>query len=414
MGVRLLTSTTPMCEDKQIPDWRHKLVKKLFNFLVVTLLVTLAAGVIAQAQNIVGQPGSRSPQLAATSPTSITTNITANQASALSSLPEADMLIYINPQRILNEVVPRFMPAKDVEEMRKGFDEVKRNAGIDPTKVDYIVLAVRFKKPTDDLNFQPPEFMLVASGDFSAESLIVLARMASQGKLRDEKYGTRTLGLMTIEPLVKEAEKNPLLKSLTEMGIVSINANTIAAGTPSYLRAAADASDGKERINAATLNSLVRDTNALISVAGTPWHSFAKSFGMLGTESNARAARCESNIGDLYAAITMDATNFMVRGAMNADNPDTAKILSNLYSGILRYATSSIPDPAAQSMLKGLAITAEGNEVMLRADFQQQMVMDFLKKQMAPKKAEDAAAQKTTANPTAKPAVKRRRTKRRG
>lgn len=388
-----------------------QLVKKIFSFLVVILFVTLAAGVTARAQNTVGQTGSSSPQLAATNPTSITTNLSADQAvvSSLSSLPEADMLIYINPQRILNEVVPKLMPAKDVEGMRKGFDEVKKNVGIDPTKVDYIVLAVRFKKPTDDLNFQPPEFMVVASGDFSAESLMVLARMASSGKLRDEKYGTRTLGLMTIDPLVKEAEKNPLLKSLTEMGIVSLNANTIAAGTPSYLRAAADASDGKERISAATLNSLVRDTNALISVAGTPWHSFAKSFGMLGTETNPRAARCESKIGDLYAALTMDATNFMVRGATNADNPDTAKIMSNLYSGLLRYATSSIPDPSAQAILKGLAITAEGDEVMLRADFPQQMVMDLIHQQMNPKKAEEGAAQKTTTKPT----VKRRRTKRR-
>ena len=75
--------------------------------------------------------------------------------------------------------------------------------GIDPTKVDYIVIAVRFKKPTADLNFQPPEFMVVASGDFSADSLLVLARMASQGKLRDEKYGDKTMGLMTIDPIAK-------------------------------------------------------------------------------------------------------------------------------------------------------------------------------------------------------------------
>jgi hypothetical protein len=62
-------------------------------------------------------------------------------------------------------------------------------------------------------------------------------------------------------------------------------------------------------------------------------------------------------------------------------------------------------------MLKGLAITAEGDEVMLRADFPQQMVMDLIHQHMAPKKDEAAAtSQKTTAKPT----VKRRRTKRRG
>ncbi len=391
-------------------------MNKIYNFLVVVLFVTLAAGLTARGQNPLaqtGHAGSGRPQLTAINATSVS-SLPANQVvGSLASLPEADMLIYINPQRVINEVVPKVLPAKDVEEMRKAFDDVKKTVGIDPTKIDYLVLAVRFKKPTDDLNFQPPEFMVVASGDFSAESLIVLARMASDGKLRDEKYGTRTLGLMTIDPLVKEAEKNPLLKSLTEMGIITLNANTIAAGSPSYLRAAADASDGKERISTATLNSLVRDTNVLISVAGTPWHSFARSFGMLGTESNQRAPRCESNIGDLYAAITMDAANFMVRGAMNADNPDTAKIFSNLYSGMLRYAISSIPDQSAQAMLKGVAIAAEGDEVMLRADFPQPMVMDLIRQQMNPKKTDDVAAQKTTAKPT-KPTVKRRRTKRRG
>jgi hypothetical protein len=402
-----------MCEDKQNPDWRHKLVKKIFNFLVVTIFVALAAGVPVLAQTNRAQTGPGSPTLAAVNPTSINA-VSLNQAtiSSLSNLPEADMLIYINPQRIINEVVPKVLPPKDVEEMRKAFDDVKKNVGINPQNVEYLVLAVRFKKPTDDLNFQPPEFMVVASGDFSAESLMVLARMATSGKLRDEKYGTRTMGLMTIDPLVKEAEKNPFLKSLTEMGIVTLSANTIAAGTPSYLRAAADASDGKERISAANLNSLMRDANALVSISGTPWHSFAKSFGILGTETNARAARCESSIGDLYAAVTMDATNFMVRGAMNADNPDTAKIFSKLYSGLLGYATSSIPDPAAQTMLKGLAITAEGNEVMLRADFPQQMVLDLIHKQMAPKKDEAAAAAGPAPKARAKVSVKRRRTKR--
>lgn len=386
-----------------------------FSFPIVALLVVLATFVIARTQNIQVQTGSGSPHLSATNPTTSAPNLTAPQAQgSLASLPEADLLIYINPQRIINEVVPKLLPAKDVEEMRKAFDDAKKQVGVDPTKVDYIVLAVRFKKPTDDLNFQPPEFMVLASGDFSAESLMVLARMASDGKLRDEKYGTRTLGLMTIDPLVKEAEKNPLLKSLTEMGIVSLNANTIAVGTPSYLRAAADASDGKERISAATLNSLVRDTNALVSIAGTPWHSFAKSFGMLGTETNARAARCESSIGNLYAAITMDATNVMVRGAMNADNPDTAKIFSNLYSGMLHYATSSIPDASLQTMLKGLAITAEGDEVMLRADFPTQVIVDLIQQQMKPKMADDQKAAATSPKPRARVTVKKRTTRRKG
>lgn len=390
-------------------------MRKMFSPFVLTLLLIAAAALNTNAQNALGQTVPERTQLATARPAALATTATTTTnpqgvINSLSNLPEADGLIYVNLQRILNEALPKFLPAKDLEEMRKGFGEAKANSGIDPGKLDYAVIAIRFKKPTADLNFQAPEFMLVASGDFSADSLMTLARMASQGKLRDEKYGNKTIGLMTIDPIAKESEKTPLLKSFTEMGIVALNANTIASGSPGYLRAAIDAGDGKERISAEALNFLVRDPNALISFAGSPWHSFAKSFGILGTETTPRAARCEMKMGDIYAALTMDDKNFMIRGVSNADNPDTAKIIANLYSALLQYASTSIPDPVAQSLLKGLNITAEGDEVMVRGDFSQQMVMDMIQRHMKPKQEEVHATDTMTVT---KPAVKRRRTRRR-
>jgi hypothetical protein len=375
------------------------------TFVFANLLTTLA--VHAQTQPRVVVLNTSRPNVVAIENIAGPSRTTAQVVNALANLPEADTIIYINPQRILNEVVPKLLPAKDVEDMRKGFEQAKAMAGVDPTKIEYIVIAVRFKKPTANLDFQPPEFLAIASGDFSAEALIGLARMASQGKLRDEKYGSRTLGLMTIDPLVKMAAQNPFLKSFTEVGLVSINGNTIAAGSPAYLRAAMDAADGKDRISAATLNSLVRDPNALISIAGTPWHSFAKSFGMLGTEANARAPRCESNIGDFYAALTMDATNFMVRGAMNEDNPDTAKIVSRLFSTLLTGATSSIKDPGAQSLLKSLTIAADGDEVHLSADIPQQTVVELIQQQMKKPEVNDDSKKDMT-----KPRTRRGRRRR--
>jgi hypothetical protein len=215
---------------------------------------------------------------------------------------------------------------------------------------------------------------------------------------------------MRIDPIAKEAEKNPFLRSFSEVGVVALSGNSLAAGTPAYLRSAIDAADGKGRISMETLNSLVRDPNALLSIAGRPLHSFAKGFGLLGTETTERANRFETKMGDFYAAVTMDATNFIVRGAMNEDNPDTAKIVTNLFSGLLGYAATSIPDPAAQAMLKNIVIAAEGDDVTLRADLNQQMVIDTIKKQMAPKKPEAAAPEATKAPVKPKP---RRRTRRR-
>lgn len=389
-------------------------VRTIFNALAVLLLVMTATAINTQAQVALNQDSAGQQLAKANSPATNAKVAAISPAmqtviTALANLPEADTLIYVNPQRILNEVVPKLMPPNEVEKMRLGFEEMKKSAGFDPTKVDYVVFAIRFKKPTADLNFQPPEFMLVSSGDFSAEGLIGMARMATQGKLRDEKYGDKTLGLMTIDPVAKEAEKNPILKSFSEVGIVALDGNTLATGTPAYLRAAIDAGAGKDRISPATLNSLVREPNALISVAGRPFNSFAKSFGMLGTEGNARTPRCDWAMGDFYAAFNMDQTNFTIRGVTNADNPDTAKILANLYTMLLRYATNSIKDAAAQSLLQGLAITAEGDEVLLRADVPQQMVIDAIKQQMKPKVAEPAVS----SAPETPVVKKKRRTTRR-
>jgi hypothetical protein len=393
-------------------------VQKTFSLLAATLLLIAALASGAQAQTALGQPKAGDAQLRVNNSreaANVSNVSPATQAviNSLANLPEADLLIYVNPQRILKEAVPKFLPEKDLEGMRKGFEDMKKTAGVDPTTLDYLVIAVRFRKPTADLNFQAPEIMVISSGDFGAEALMTLAHTASQGKLRDESYGGRTLGLMTIEPMVKEAEKNPFLKSFTEFGVVALNGNTIATGTPGYLRAAIDAAGGKGRISTEALAFLVRDPNALLSMAGSPWGSFAKSFGMMGTETTPRTPRCESRIGDFYAALTMDATNFSYRGVSNADNPDTARIFANLYSGLLQYAIKSIPDATAQTILKGFAITAEGDEVLIRADFPQQMILDLIKQQMKPK--EPTAVTVTTPTPETppKPAVKRRRARRR-
>lgn len=368
-------------------------MKRTFPLLLTaTLLLAIATATMAQ-----------NPQSIATN---VPSPISIQDRSALANLPEADTLIFINPRRIVSEVAPRVMSEKDLAGMQKTFADMNQFAGVDPSKVDFIVVAVRFRKPTGDLKFVPPEFMAVASGDFKSDSLMNLARMASEGKLREEKYGSKTLSLMTIDPIAKEAEKNPFLKSFAEVGIVPLSDNSLAVGTPGYLRAAVDAADGNGRISAESLNSLLRDPTVLLSMAGSPMASFSRSFGILGTETTPRAPKCDSNLGNFYVALTMDATNFMLRGAMGADNPDTAMIMNNLLSGFMRQAGSFIPDKTGQSVMNSLQLTAKDNEVVLSADLPQQMVIDFIKSKMQPKKEEPTTS--AAPAPAKKPVVRRR------
>ena len=301
-----------------------------------------------------------------------------NSAAALASLPEADALIYISPQRIVNEAAPRVMPASELTNMRNAFADIKKSAGIDPSSIEYLVLAVRFNKPAADLSFVAPDIMLVAGGDFSSDSLMTLGQIYLQDKSRVEKYGSKSITLMKIDPIVAQAEKTPILKAYSEVGMVPLSANSIAIGNLHYLKSAIDAAEGNGRISAATVESLLRDPNVLASASGAPLAAFAKSIGMMGLENTTRASRCDTPFGNFYAAITMTGTNFSLRGAMNADNPDTAKIINNLISELLKEAISSALDKQAQPILQSLKMSARDNEVVWEADIPEKMVTDLI------------------------------------
>jgi hypothetical protein len=342
--------------------------------------------------------------------------------TSLASLPDADVLIYVSPQRILNEAAPKVMPAKDLTEMRAGFADMKKSVGFDPSSVEYLVLALRFHKPSDDLSFVAPDIMAVIGGDFSAESLFSLAQLTLQSRVRVEKHGSKTMAVMRIDPIAEQVDKYPLLKSLVEVGAVPLSANSIAIGNLPYLKSAIDAADGTGRINPATLESLMRDPNVLAAATGAPLASFAKAFGMFGTETNARAGSCNTTFGNFYSSLTLNGTNLSVRGAMNADNPDTAKIISSLISALMQQALNAVADKPTQTMLEGMnvsnetymisnalramKITPKENEIVWDLDIPQQVLIDALK----PK---PPAASKTEAKPASAPRrpVRRKRTK---
>jgi hypothetical protein len=324
--------------------------------------------------------------------------------ASLAALPEADALIYVSPQRILNEAAPRVMQPADVTKMRALFADLKKSVGVDPSTVEYLVIAVRFHKPANDLSFVAPDVMAVVGGDFSADSLLTLGQLSLQDKIRVEKHGSKSISLMKIDPIAAEAEKNSIFKPYVEIGAVPLTANSLAIGNLRYLKAAIDAADGNGRINAATLQSLLRDPNALIAASGSPLTSFAKSFGLLGLETTSRESRCDSQFGNFYAAVTMTGTSFSLRGAMNADNPDTAKIINGLLSALMQQGINAVPDRNAKTILQTLKMAARESEIIIEADIPDKVVADFLKP--APKTKEEPATKSAPRRP-----VRKKRTK---
>lgn len=324
--------------------------------------------------------------------------------ASLASLPDADVLIYVSPQKILNDAAPRIMPVTEITKMRASFGDMKKGVGIDPSSVEYLVIALRFHKPAGDLSFVAPDIMAVAGGDFSSDSLISLAELGLQDKVRMEKHGSKSIALMKIDEFAGEAVKTPMLKSFSEIGAVALSPNSIAIGNLPYLKSAIEAADGTGRINPATLESLMRDPNVLMAATGAPIASFAKAFGLFGTETTPRESRCDTPFGNFYTAITISGTNFSLRGAMNADNPDTAQIISSLLAGLMQQGINAVPDKEAQAILQAIKMTPRQNEIVWEADIPEKVVADIFK----PKPATKEAPQ-TSPAPKKKPVVRRKR-----
>jgi hypothetical protein len=321
-------------------------------------------------------------------------SVASAQSPSLATLPDADVLIYVSPQRLFNDAIPKVLPAKDLAEMKDGFAQMKSAVGFDPSNIEYLVIAVRFHKPAGDLSFVAPDVMAVAGGDFNAEGLMSLAQLSLQDKVRTEKHGTKTIAAMKIDQIASEAEKYSILKSYSEVGAVVLTPNSIAIGNLSYVKSAIDAVEGNGRIKPETLQSLMRDQNVLLAATGSPLLAFARSFGMLGTETTPREGHCDSSFGNFYLAVTMSAANYNLRGAMNADNPDTAKIITGLLSGLMKQGIDAIPDKDAQTILQSFRMMAKESEIVFEADVPTAMVADTIFRESKPK---DAAPQSSPA-----------------
>src|SRR5215217_5801896 len=333
-----------------------------------------------------------------------TTAFAQNPQAALASLPEADVLIESSPQRILNEAAPRVMTPAEFTKMRASFADIKKSMGVDPATIEYLVIAVRFHKPASDLSFVAPDVMAVFGGDFSSESLLTLGQLYLQEKLRVEKYGARSISVMRVDSIAAQADKNSIFKPYVEMGAVPLSANSLAIGNLRYLKAAVDAAEGNGRISAAALESLMRDPNALIAASGAPLASLVKSFGLLGLENTSRTSRCDTSFGNFYSAVTMNGTNFSLRGAMNADNPDTAKIIHGLLSGLMQQGIDAVPDKNAQTILHSLKMRPKESEIVWEADIPEKTVAEFLKP--SPRKVDIG-----TTKPAPRRPVRKKRTK---
>jgi hypothetical protein len=104
----------------------------------------------------------------------------------------------------------------------------------------------------------------------------------------------------------------------------------------------------------------------------------------------------------------MNGSNFSLRGAMNADNPDTAKIIQGLIWGLMQQGIDAVPDKDAQTMLKALKMSAKENEIVVEADVPDKVVAEMLKSATTRKASKPAVTAPATKPAPRRPVRKKR------
>lgn len=319
----------------------------------------------------------------------------------LSSLPDADLLVYVNPPKILKDGMPRFVPDKQMADLRSSIDTLKKVLKVHIDQINYLVFAMRVRKPVGAEPMPLPEFLVVIKGGVTIETMAQVMLLGGPNA-RSEKYGTHDVITFTIKDLAKMSEQMPIVGSYSELAISSMQDGSYVAGNTGFVRAAIDAEEGRGRLNADAARSITRDPDSLISINGSVVSGVARGLALIGAD-RAGGCDCLNHLGQMYAAIKLTPGGVRMTGAVNADNPETAGIVNKMINFLLQQVKNFAPDEQTKQVLEAMKISVEGNEVVGSAEVTEETVRKMLEKQTAPAKvpASATASQPKTATATA-------------
>lgn len=328
--------------------------------------------------------------------------------SALTNLPESQVVLYLNARRIINEVAPRVVPP---EVLDKALSDARQF--VDLNGLEFVVASARFRgEPSAK---QLPEFLLLVRGNFSADGMLSAARMIAQGQYTQETHGAKTISVFRMKKNEKAAAGNSAEGnsdgsnsatnkpgtsfSVNEVAAVALDTNTIAVGIPAYLKDAIDASAGGSgsRLKPELADLALRDANTLASFVVEMPASASSHLRTFGMPPNVEMEKMLDAVRQMQLAVSMTPENFGLQSIVRMDGSEQANALKGLIDIGLNFAKGALEkevqkgqgkDPkaiVALNALKSLNNTVTGNEVGLNLSLPQSEVITFVKTALAPR-----------------------------
>ncbi len=300
------------------------------------------------------------------------TSKTNNELAAL--LPASDMVVTLDAQRLFNQALPQVLSANQemLGEINAHIDALKSKTGLDARQFQQVAVGLTTKQiSAKDVEFEP---FVLARGSFNSGALLAVAKMASNGKYREEKIGSRTVYIFTPKEIAeanKPTTKNSFLskildkvtKNLTrEVAITTYDDKTLAFGTPARVR---EAFGTKTRIAADVLGLVNRNPNAVVSFGGRMPNGMSAFLPFENDElgKNLDSIRQVSgglNIGDGNATLSVTAKTLKDEQAQGLkDTMEGLQVLGKAFLGGSKSADKQV----YARMVENAKISRNGSEV---------------------------------------------------
>lgn len=345
--------------------------------------------------------------LALISPAQAQTAHRTTATDPLTMLPASDVVLVIDHSRIWSEAIPHIL-GKDFPPLAKIMAEAEQfrtKTGIDVRSISRIAVGVRFMNPEGMMKKMDKKdiaIVIIGQGDFDANKFVDFMRREEKGKVREAQQGGQII--YTIE----ESSKGGATRPDTEKPALAVlDANTIALGDLAQVRATVDAKGGSGRLSPDLLALVTRNSNALISLAGNVPPQLAAHLAPKGSSGNTDLDKTVSKFFEAVASIkqmhmSLGTTAAGVEAWLGArfSNTEQAQSLGDMLLGARQQYSVFIEDKILRDFVNNMQITAQGDEVQLRAELPQTTIAMLLEN--AKKKA---AAKKTEANQAATPAT---------
>ena len=305
------------------------------------------------------------------------TNKTVKQNNQLAVLlPASDGVMTIDVQRLLNDAVPQILSGKPqmLGDINAKIDEINQKTGLDLRQFEQVAIGVSAKQITaQEVDLEP---FVLARGKYNAAALIALAKLASKGKYREEKIGTRSVLVFSGKEIVEQNKpqtKNSffdkaidrIINSLTkEIAVTAYDNNTLAFGSLARVR---DAFESKSRVNAEVSSLINRKPDAVISFGGKLPNGLSKFIDL----DNDELGTTLDTIRQISGAMEISGGNTTLSIAAKTLKSEQAQSLLDTLQGLQMVGKAFVGSAKGADkkvfarMIDNARITNSGSDVML-------------------------------------------------